>query len=336
MSKFWYFGVICSLIISCSVKYFSAPNYFPETVYDFKNNPLKTEKIELGRTLFYDPILSKDSTISCASCHSVYNSFAHSDHSLSHGIKDKIGTRNAPALINLAWNKAFMWDGAINHLDRQALAPITNAIEMDEALPNVMLKLQKNEKYQQLFYKAFGNKEITTEKIVQSLSQFQLTITSTKSKYDSVKLHQAKFTEQESKGYYLFQKNCNSCHTEPLFTNNMYEKNALPIDKKLNDLGRMKITQNKNDSLLFKVPTLRNLAFTFPYMHDGRFKKLSEVLNHYTKNIPDNYSEKLNHSIILTSNEKVDLIAFLQTLNDDSFMYNKNLQDPKQNFRRKK
>ncbi len=336
MGKIQYYLLLFLIITSCSASYFSVPDYFPETVYDFKNNPLKTKKIALGRTLFYDPILSKDSTISCASCHSVYNSFAHSDHSLSHGIQDKIGTRNAPTLINLAWNKTFMWDGAINHLDRQALAPITNAVEMDETLQKVIVKLQKSKKYQNLFYQAFGSTEISTEKILQSLSQFQLTITSTKSKYDSVKQHQKSFTEQESNGYKLFLKNCNSCHTEPLFTNNMYEKNALPIDKKLNDFGRMKITQNKNDSLLFKVPTLRNLAYTFPYMHDGRFKKLNEVLNHYTKNIPNNYSEKLNHNVILSSNEKVELIAFLETLNDSSFLYNEKLQDPKQNFRRKK
>ncbi len=126
---------------------FSIPKNWPKPQYDFSRNPLEAEKIELGRTLFYDPILSKNNTISCASCHSQYTAFAHVDHSLSHGIEDKIGTRNSPALMNLAWQKTFMWDGAINHLDMQALAPISNPSEMGEKIENVTSKLQQSKIY---------------------------------------------------------------------------------------------------------------------------------------------------------------------------------------------
>ena len=132
------------------------PNYFPKPVYDFKKNPLSQNKIELGRALFYDPVLSKDNTIPCASCHSSFNSFAHTDHALSHGIADKIGTRNAPALMNLAWHQTFMWDGAINHLDVQALSPISHPKEMGEKIEDVVAKLQHSKIYPKLFFEAFS------------------------------------------------------------------------------------------------------------------------------------------------------------------------------------
>ena len=140
---------------------FETPKNWPQPNYDFKKNPLTTSKIELGRALFYDPILSRNNTISCSSCHSQYSAFTHIDHALSHGIEDKIGTRNSPALMNLAWQKLFMHDGAVNHLDVQSLSPITNALEMDETLANVVSKLQKSKTYPKLFYKAFKDSTIT-------------------------------------------------------------------------------------------------------------------------------------------------------------------------------
>ena len=206
------------------------PSYFPKPAYDLKKNPLSQNKIELGRALFYDPILSKDSTISCASCHSSFNSFAHTDHALSHGIADKIGTRNAPALMNLAWHQTFMWDGAINHLDVQALAPISHPKEMGEKIEDVVAKLQQSKLYPKLFYKAYNDSIVTGEKVLKALSQFQLTLISGNSKYDKVKQNKEKFTEQEQKGYSLFQKNCNSCHTEPLFSNYTFANNGLQIE----------------------------------------------------------------------------------------------------------
>ncbi len=303
---------------------FYVPQNWPKPVYNFKNNPLSKEKVYLGRNLFYDPILSRDNSISCASCHSPFNAFTHVDHNLSHGIEDRIGTRNSPTLMNLAWHQSFMWDGAINHLDMQALAPISHRDEMDEKIENIVLKINQSSKYKSLFFNAFGDSVATGEKTLKAISQFMLTLISANSKYDLVKQHKAKFTAQEKNGYKLFQKHCASCHQEPLFTNLKFENNGLKVDPKLNDFGRVKITQNPNDSLKFKVPTLRNIEFSFPYMHDGRFKKLNQVLNHYTSEIHDSptLSEGLKKPIHLTSNEKVDVIAFLLTLTDKEFLFN--------------
>ncbi|HWY12811.1 MAG TPA: cytochrome c peroxidase, partial [Bacteroidia bacterium] len=307
---------------------------WPKPIYDFEKNPLTAKKIDLGRILFYDPILSQNNTISCASCHSPYSAFTHIDHDLSHGINDRIGIRNSPALMNLAWQPVFMWDGAVNHLDVQALAPISHPDEMGEKIENVILKLQRSKNYPLLFLKAFDDSNITGEHILKALSQFMLTLISANSKYDSVMRKQTKFTLQEENGYKLFQKNCASCHKEPLFSNFNFENNGLPVDTTLKDYGRMKITKNKMDSLKFKVPTLRNIEFSFPYMHDGRFKRLSEVLKHYTTGIQKSatLSKNLDAPIILTSNEKVDLIAFLLTLTDKAFIYNTNHNDPKNNL----
>ena len=235
------------------------PNYFPKIEYDFSNNQLSKEKIELGKILFYDPILSKNNQVSCASCHSSYNAFAHTDHKLSHGIYDQIGVRNAPSLFNLAWQREFMWDGAINHLDMQALAPINSKTEMGETTKGLINKLQKTNYYPKLFHDAFKDSIIKTEYLLKSLSQFQLTLISANSKYDSVIKGVTKFNTKEKNGYELFKNNCNSCHTEPLFTSYDYKNNGIQEDSLLKDLGRFEITQNIKEKYLFKVPSLRNL-----------------------------------------------------------------------------
>ena len=310
---------------------FVYPDYFPTPVYNFSNNQLTNSKIELGRVLFYDPILSKDNTISCASCHSPFNAFAHTDHDLSHGINDQIGTRNAPALFNLAWQKSFMWDGAINHLDMQALAPIAHPKEMNESMDNVVMKLQNSDRHTTLFKEAFDDDKITGAKILKALSQFQLTLVSSNSKYDQVKIGTAEFTLQEENGYQLFKQNCNTCHQEPLFSSYEFANNGLPVDPTLNDFGKYTVTKQSKDSLQFKIPSLRNLSYSYPYMHDGRFKKLNEVLNHYlnldTKN--KTLSKPLRQSIEMTSNEKIDLIAFLLTLDDKQFVFNEKHRFPR-------
>lgn len=308
----------------------SYPSHFPEPSYDFTRNPLKAMVIDLGRKLFYDPLLSRDNSISCASCHSPYNAFAHTDHDLSHGIRDQIGNRNAPALFNLAWQNTFMWDGAVNHLDVQALAPITHPKEMDETLVSVIEKLNKQAAYRKAFKLAFSDSIITGERILKALSQFQLTLVSANARYDKVKSGGAVFTEQEEKGYRLFQTHCNSCHTEPLFTNGQFVSNGLPVDSTLNDAGRGGVTKRKQDSLLFKVPSLRNLSYTYPYMHDGRFKKLYQVLAHYTSGDKAQYNLdlRLRQPFLLNSVEKTDLVAFLLTLNDTSFVFNAAFRDP--------
>jgi cytochrome c peroxidase len=313
---------------------FYIPKKWKKPTYDFTKNPLSIAKIDLGKALFYDPILSRDNTVSCTTCHSQYNAFTHVDHSLSHGIDDKIGTRNSPTLMNLAWQPIFMWDGSINHLDMQALAPISHPNEMGETIENVVLKLQKSSIYPTAFYTAFGDSAITGEHTLKAISQFLLTLVSANSKYDKVMRREAKFTKQEKNGYKLFKTNCSTCHQEPLFTNHQFENNGLPIDTTLNDFGRMNITKKPKDAQKFKVPTLRNIEFSYPYMHDGRFKKIREVLNHYTKNIEHNptLSEHLQQPIILTSNEKIDLTAFLLTLSDRAFLFNPAYSYPKSFF----
>ena len=324
-----FFGIVSFKTIE---PLFIIPNGWQKPTYNFTHNKLSQEKINIVRALFYDNILSKDSSTSCASCHLSYTAFAHTDHALSHGINNRIGTRNAPALFNLAWSKKLMWDGAINNIDAQALAPIHNKDEMDETIEHVVMKLNKSSLYKKIFYKAFKDSMITGEKTLKCIGQFLVSIQSYNAKYDSIMNHKATFTAQEKNGYHLFQKNCSSCHTEPLFTTNKFATNGLKVDTTLNDIGRMKITHNPNDSLVFKIPSLRNIEFTYPYMHDGRFKRLAEVLNHYTSNVQPykNLPKALQTPIILSSNEKVDLIAFLLTLSDKHFLFNPKYQFPKE------
>lgn len=313
--------------------YFQVPKGFPKPVYDFKNNPLTEEGFQLGKKLFYDPIISKDSTISCASCHLQQTGFTHVDHDLSHGINGKIGVRNSLTLQNLAWSKTFMWDGGVNHLDVQYIAPITSEVEMDETLENVVTKLNNNKEYQELFQKAFGTKKITGQLTLKAISQFVVSLTTSNSKYDKVIRKEEKFTEMEQKGYSLFKQHCASCHKEPLFSSNDFKNNGLPIDTTLNDFGRMKITQNSKDSLKFRIPTLRNIEFTFPYMHDGRFKTLNEVIKHYNFGIKKSktLSKELYKPLNLTNNQKVELISFLKTLTDKEFLFNPRYGFPKKN-----
>ncbi len=294
---------------------FIPPAHFPPPTYDFTANPLDSAGIELGRRLFYDEVLSADTTIACASCHSPYSAFAHTDHDLSHGIGDQIGERNAPALFNLAWSTSFHRDGAHHSLDLQALAPISHPGEMGSSINEVVDRLNAHPGYPKQFKQAFGDSLVTGERVLKALSQFQLTLVSAGAKYDQVQLGQDSFSVQEAKGYVLFKRYCNGCHTEPLFTNQQFATNGLEVDTTLNDFGRMIITTLPSDSLLFKVPSLRNLSFTHPYMHDGRFRKLREVVNHYTT--------KLNDPLPLTSDDRSDLIAFLLTLDDRAFVFDR-------------
>jgi cytochrome c peroxidase len=312
-------------------EWFISPKGFPQPIYDFKNNTLSQEKINLGRALFYDPILSKNNTISCSSCHLQYTAFTHVDHTVSHGIDDRIGTRNAPALMNLAWHSSFMWDGAINHLDMQSLLPISHPDEMGETIEHVVDKMQKTSYYPKLYYDAFADSTITGEHTLKALASFMVTLISNNSKYDSVMRRESIFNDQQANGYALFKKKCSICHSEPLFTNMKFENNGLSYDTFYKDNGRMKITQLTDDSLKFKVPSLRNIEFSYPYMHDGRFKKLSEVLNHYNTGVVHykNTSVFLNDSMGLSSNEKVDIIAFLLTLTDKTFLFHKKYSYPR-------
>lgn len=303
---------------------FMVPAGWPQPLYNFKNNPLTKEGFELGRKLFYDERLSKDSTISCASCHQQFGAFATYDHNLSHGYNNTLTTRNAPSLQNLAWQKEYMWDGGIAHLDLQPMAPLTAANEMGETLLNVINKLNHDTAYKRMFTAAFGTPLINTQKMNMALSQFVLMLVSSNSKYDKVMRGEAWFAPAEKLGYEIFKQKCGSCHAEPLFTDFSYRNTGLSLDTTLNDYGRMKITGNRNDSLKFKVPSLRNVAITFPYGHDGRFFSLQNVYEHYRNKmvVTANTDSLLQHKLVLNNTETGEITAFLHTLTDTLFLKN--------------
>jgi cytochrome c peroxidase len=310
---------------------FEVPPKWPKPIYDFSKNALTQAGFKLGRKLFFDPLLSKDSSVSCSSCHLQFTGFTHVDHALSHGINGLKGTRNSMALINLAWNNSFMWDGGVNNLEVQPLNPITSQTEMDETLEHVVFKLNRSAAYRKRFLLAFGDSLITGQRVLKALAQFAVALESYNSKYDKHIRHEpgSAFTPEEERGLRLFRAHCDGCHKEPLFMSNTFENNGLPADKELKDIGRMKITGNPDDSLKFRVPTLRNISVSYPYMHDGRFHSLGQVLDHYTSGIMQSrtLAKQLRHGLSLTDDDKKDLILFLQTLTDKDFLFDLRFRD---------
>ncbi len=316
--------------------HFQVPTGFPTTVYDVQSNPPTAAGFELGRKLFYDPILSNDYLSSCASCHQRFAAFAHIDHALSHGAPGKIGFRNVPALQNLAWKDAFMADGGIMHLDLQPIAPITNPIELNESLENVIQKLQRDSIYPEMFRRAFGDKTISSTRMLKAMSQFLLMLVSADSRYDKMLRKEVQFTEQEQRGLDVFRARCVSCHPEPLFTDNSYRNILLPIDSALRDSGRARITGLASDNNRFKVPSLRNVEWTYPYMHDGRFRTLRQVLDFYASD-PNTMASHNGTQIGdpsrakpvgLSDEEKSELIIFLKSLSDSHFLHDNRFADP--------
>lgn len=290
----------------------------------FSKNKLTEEGFQLGKKLFYDVRLSKDNTISCGSCHQQFASFANYDHDVSHGIHNSFTNRNAPALINVAWMPLLHWDGAINHIEMQPLAPITSPNEMGEQLDEILTKLKNDSTYKRMFASAFGDNVISTPKILKALAQFVGNLVSADSKYDKVKRGEQQFTAFEERGYVIFKTYCNGCHTEPLFTNHSLRNNGQVLNK-YNDIGYQKITNLRKDSLKFKVPTLRNVQLTLPYMHDGHINSLSQVIEYYSNGIDTsslNLDPLLKKKILLTPKQKMELQYFLYTLTDSSFVKN--------------
>ncbi|MFO0321369.1 MAG: cytochrome-c peroxidase [Bacteroidota bacterium] len=290
--------------------------------YNFANNPLTADGFILGRTLFYDPQLSLDNTISCGSCHQQFAAFSHSGHDVSHGINGLLGTRNAPAIQNINWNTTFMHDGGILNIEVMPLAPITNPVEMNESVNNIISKLSNSEKYRALFTKAYGSDLINSQRIFKSMAQFMGTMYSYNSKYDKVKAGSETFTNQEQAGYNLFVQKCVSCHKEPLFSDYQFRNNGLSVNILYNDSGRAHITGNASDRFKFKTPSLRNIEKSSPYMHDGRFTTLEACLNHYTNGIivSSTLDPQLIGGIALSNQEKSDIVQFLKTLTDTKFL----------------
>ncbi|PLK44861.1 cytochrome-c peroxidase [Emticicia sp. TH156] len=333
LSSLVYLGAACSEGGSGVIRpeeWFAVPANFPKPVYDFSKNPITADGFELGKALFFDGDLSRDGTISCAECHSQPYAFTHHGHDLSHGIDNRIGIRNAPPIQNMAFQREFFWDGGVFDLDLFSIAPIENAVEMDEKLGNVLNKLRKKDKYAKLFRKAYGTPEITTERFLKALSQFMLTLVSANSRYDKYvrKEPGGTLTADELAGMAVFEQKCASCHAGSLFTDQSYRNNGLLVYNQ-EDTGRHRITQTDADRYTFKVPSLRNIAVTAPYMHDGRFYSLDAVLEHYRSGMVNSATldaslkQNAKPGIAITDAEKAQLKAFLKTLTDDDFLTNK-------------
>ncbi len=311
---------------------FTVPANFPAPVYRSAENPVTDAGFKLGKLLFYDPVLSKDQSISCANCHQQFAAFANLDHPVSHGVDDCEGTRNTPALFNLAWQKAFMWDGGVNHIELSPLNAMTSSCEMANSLDTITTRLKNTARYPGLFTAAFGSKDINSQRLFRALAQFTSMLISANSKYDRVSRKEpgATFTPEEKQGYLLFSEKCASCHREPLFTDGSYRSNGL--DKNPEDIGRDSITGMATDRGKFRVPSLRNVEVTAPYMHDGRFTTLKQVLDHYrsrvqdTPNLDPEFRGNGQLGIALTVTEQARILDFLKTLTDHEFIHNKKFQ----------
>lgn len=306
---------------------FTPPASFPPMDYNNPDNPISEEGVELGRRLFYENALSLDSSINCSSCHLQSNAFSDPGASFSIGVDGKIGKRNSPALFNLGWSPTYMWDGGINHLDVMPFAPITDSLEMNLEMAVAVNRIRSNSQYRQAFKSIFGSDTITSQRIFYALSQFMITMVSNRSKYDEFLINPQVYSESEQRGYTLFQTHCSSCHAEPLLTDFSYANNG--IDSIYSDLGRGRITLNSDDNGTFKVPSLRNVELTYPYMHDGRFTSLTEVIEHYSSGIKtSSVDSRLAGPLQLSTNEKEDLLAFLLTLSDYSYIQDSRFAEP--------
>lgn len=309
---------------------FTVPNGFPAQFYQFNNNPLTQQGFDLGRKLFYDGRLSKDGNFPCSSCHQPIAAFSTFDHDLSHGYNNQHTKRTAPGLFNIAWHKELNWDGGMSTIEARSLVHITAPNEMAEEITSVIGKLQSDASYRQMFKAAYGDEVINSQRMLQAITQFVGLMVSADSKYDRVKAGKATFNTHEENGYKIFQAKCATCHPEPLFTDFTYRNIGLKLNPLLQDFGRMHITNKKDDSLKFKVPSLRNIFQTFPYGHDGRFTSINQMLEHYSTGIEDGptLDPLLKSKIPLTANERVYLVQFLGTLTDSTFLTDKRFAEP--------
>lgn len=307
---------------------FEVPSNFPPLVYDLENNPVTQKGFELGRKLFYDGRLSSDGTISCGFCHEQQHAFTHHGHTVSQGVNGQSGTRNSPSIQNLGYQTSFMYDGATEHLDLQPIIPITNPVEMDGNFLQIVAMLNADPEYKKLFALAFPGKPINTENMLKAMGQFLVMVTSSNSRFDKFRRNEPGgiLTQEEQEGYALFNQKCASCHATDLFTDNSFRNNGLAVNPIVNDVGRYRVTLLDTDKYKFKVPSLRNVEKTKPYMHDGRFMTLEAVLDHYSSGMVNSATldPSLNNGgtlgIPLSASEKTKIIAFLKTLTDNQYL----------------
>ncbi len=332
------------------------PYYFGNNFQIPEENPTTVEGVALGRMLFYEKRLSGNNTQSCASCHQQAKAFTDNKQ-FSKGIEGALGVKNAMSLSNLLWTKRFFWDGRSSSLEEQALIPIQDPLEMHETLENAVAKLQADADYPNKFRLAFGSDSVTAENIGKALAQFQRTLISDNSRYDQYLRGEYQPTEQEQLGLSMFQThpipeiglrggNCGDCHVGAMLSGELtafqgFHNNGLDTDETLKS-GLQNVTGNPFDKGKFKAPTLRNIALTAPYMHDGRFNTLEEVLEHYNEHVQRSQTldpliiEASNEIVIngasiqlhLTHTEKEAIIAFLNMLTDSSFIQNEAFSNP--------
>lgn len=348
---------LATMLVACNPDDPEEPVLYDPTPYDLKignfptpdlpaDNPLTAAGVQLGRMLFYEKKLSKDGTQACAGCHQQKDAFSDI-RQFSIGVEGLPGKRQAMAVMNLAWHQNGMfWDGRAPKARDQALKPIQDPLEMNETLDNVVAKLKADKQYTDQFIRAFGDAGITPERMGLAMEQFMLSIVSWNSKYDKFLRGEATLTDAELRGKELFFSEynpatnekggeCFHCHAGHNFTNDKFMNNGLDAAPDVTDPGRQNVSGNAADRAKFKVPSLRNIEFTSPYMHDGRFATLEEVIDHYNTGVKQSPTVEflLQYNmqpggLQLSTQNKTDLIAFLKTLNDEDFRMNTAYKKP--------
>lgn len=333
------------------------PEYFSRNFRIPADNPLTEQGVALGRMLFYDKRLSADNTVACASCHQQSAAFSDNNR-FSKGVEGRTTQRNSMSLANLLWVNRFFWDGRVSSLEEQVLHPLSNPNEMNISPQEAASKLQRLPEYPPRFKQVFGSEQITPANIAKALAQFERTLISSNSRYDRYLRGEYKPTPLELQGMQLFFThpipeiglrggNCGDCHIGPLVQGDPtgfrgFHNNGLDTDADLQP-GLQAVTNNPNDRGKFRAVSLRNIALTAPYMHDGRFNTLEEVLEHYDQHIKMSAtldpliieaSNQIRHDenapiqLHLTAQEKRAILAFLHMLTDSTFIQDKRFSNP--------
>lgn len=302
------------------------PAHFPEAV--FATAGVREDRVQLGRMLFYDPVLSDDGTVSCASCHRQAAGFSDGGKALSAGIRGQLGTRHTPALSNVAWHHTFMWDGRLDVLMTMPLAPIEADFEMASDTGAIAERLAARPEYVKAFRKAYGRGGVTGARVLDALAAFQTTLVSANARYDRVIRGELHFSEPEARGYELFGIHCHRCHEEPVMTDFTFVN--IGLDRHEADPLLADVTGNPKDSGAVRIPSLRNVAVSAPYMHDGRFATLEQVMDFYVRDVVDNgrLNARMPGNIDLSEQDRADLIAFLHTLTDSTYLTDPRLASP--------
>lgn len=321
-------ALLSLLFISAAIVQFEAPKGLPPVPWP-EDNPYTEQKAELGRILYFDKRLSSDGTVSCSSCHQVQRAFA--DHrSISTGVHGRLGKRHAPTLINCAYNSLQFWDGRADSLEAQCKGPISNPLEMTtltdskEALDACAKRINQIAGYRPLFKEAFGHEEATIDDIAKAISTFERTIFSYNSAHDRfVAGDKTAMTKEQIHGMKLYNKSgCANCHYGPNLTDGKFTNIGVGMDAKEPDLGRYEVTKAEKDWGAFKVPTLRDVSHTAPYMHDGSLKTLEEVVDFYDKGgIPNKNLHPQIRELNLTVEEKKALVAFLKAFDGEGWQH---------------